>query len=232
VTTLNILSAGAAQGLVAGLAETFRAQTGFDIKGEFGAVGTMADALRNGTRADLIILTTALAARLADEKLVVPSSISNIGEVATALAVRTGDPRVSVGNADDLRQALLMADAIFTPDTKASTAGIHVAKVLVQLGIAHEVAPRMRVFPNGATAMRHLASSDARRPIGCTQSTEIVATDGVDLSGSLPPGYELSTMYAAGVTMRAANARQAQVLINLLTSPAQRELRVGIGFVD
>lgn len=231
MTTLNILSGGAAQGLVSGLAGTFKAQTGFDIQGLFGAVGAMAGSLRDGTPADLVILTAALVATLADEKLVVPYSISDIGQVATALAVRTGDPKVSIGNAADLRQALLTADAIFTPDTKTSTAGIHVAKVLGQLGIADEVAPRMRVFPNGATAMRQLASSDARRPIGCTQSTEIVATNGVALSGSLPPGYELSTMYTAGVTMRAASARQAQALIDLLTSPVQRELRVSLGFI-
>ena len=95
---------------------------------------------------------------------------------------------------------LLAADAIFVPDTKASTAGIHVAKVLAQLGIADEVAARLKIFPNGATAMRELAASDARRPIGCTQSTEIISTNGVMLSGSLPPGCELATMYTAGIT--------------------------------
>ncbi len=112
---------------------------------------------------------------------------------------------------------LLAADAIFVPDTKASTAGIHVAKVLGQLGIADEVAARLKIYPNGATAMRHLAASDAVRPIGCTQSTEIISTEGVMLSGSLPPGCELSTMYTAAVATQAANARQARDLIGLLT---------------
>ena len=39
-----------------------------------------------------------------------------------------------------------------------------------------------------------------RRPVGCTQSTEIISTEGVVLSGSLPPGCELATMYTAAVT--------------------------------
>ena len=230
MTRLNILSGGAAQGLVASLAPKFKALTGLDIEGEFGAVGAMADKLRAGMPADIVVLTAAMIAGLAQEDLVVSASVADIGLVETAIAIRAGDPTVSVGDAAALRDAFLAADAIFVPDTKASTAGIHVAKVLQQLGIADEVAARLKIFPNGATAMRHLAASDAVRPIGCTQSTEIISTKGVMLSGSLPQGCELSTMYTAAVATRAANAQQAQSLIDLLIGADQRELRERAGF--
>ena len=231
MSQLNILSGGAAHGLVASLAPALKAKTGFDISGEFGAVGGMADKLRNGVATDIIILTNALVAKLADEKLVVPSSITDVGLVETALAVRCGDPKVAVNNADDLRSAFLAADAIFVPDTRASTAGIHVAKVLAQLGIAEEVATRLKIYPNGATAMGELAASSSKRPIGCTQSTEIIATKGVEWSGSLPKGCELATMYTAGITTSAAHAGEAQALIELLTSPEAREERARAGFL-
>ncbi len=231
MSSLNILSGGAAHGLVASLAPAFNAKTGFEIKGEFGAVGGMADKLRSGVATDIIILTAALVAKLADEKLVVPSSITDVGVVETALAVRSGDPKVTVGNADDLRAAFLASDAIFVPDIKASTAGIHVAKVLAQLGIADEAAARLKVYPNGATAMRELAASDAKRPIGCTQSTEIISTEGVELSGSLPKGCELATMYTAAVTTSAAHAGEAQTLVRLLTSADAHEERARAGFL-
>jgi molybdate transport system substrate-binding protein len=232
MTTLNILSGGAAQGLVASLAPDFKALTGFEIGGEFGAVGAMADKLRQGTPTDIVILTAKMMADLAGENLVVRASVADIGLVETAIAVRAGDSTVTVDDAASLRAALLAADAIFVPDTKASTAGIHVAKVLQQLGVAGEVAGRLKTFPNGATAMRQLAASDASRPIGCTQSTEIISTPGVILCGSLPPGCELSTMYTAAVTTRAAAARQAQSLIDLLTDARQRELRERAGFLS
>ena len=231
MTALKILSGGAAQGLVGSLAQEFKALTGLDIEGEFGAVGAMADKLRKGTPADIVVLTAAMVADLARESLVVSASISDIGLVETAIAVRTGDPQVTVNDAAALREAFLAADAIFVPDTKASTAGIHVAKVLQQLGIADDVAARLQIFPNGATAMRHLADSDAIRPIGCTQSTEIISTAGVVLSGALPQGCELSTVYTAAVTTAAANARQAQSLIDLLIGADQRELRTRAGFL-
>jgi molybdate transport system substrate-binding protein len=231
MTALRMLSGGAAQSLVASLAAKFKALTGLGIEGEFGAVGAMADKLRKGMPADMVILTAKIIADLAKENLIAGASISDIGLVETAIAVRAGDPLASVNDAGSLRAALLAADAIFIPDTKASTAGIHVAKVLQQLSIADEVAARLRIFPNGATAMRHLAESDAVRPIGCTQSTEIISTKGVVLSGSLPPGCELSTLYTAAVTTRAADPLHARALIDLLIGAEQARLREAAGFL-
>jgi molybdate transport system substrate-binding protein len=232
MNNLSILSGGAAQGLVASLAAIFREQTGFEIAGEFGAVGVMADKLRAGAPTDLVILTKALVAKLADENLVISAAIRDVGSVETALAVRTGDPRLSVSDADDLRKAMLAADAIYVPDTKTSTAGLHIAKVLDQLGIADAVAARLRVYPNGATAMRQLAASDAARPLGCTQSTEIIAASGVELSGALPRGYDLATTYTAGITVQSAHAEAAQALIGLLTATDTAALRSRVGFLE
>jgi molybdate transport system substrate-binding protein len=232
MSALKILSGGAAQGLVASLKPAFKALTGLDIEGEFGAVGAMADKLRGGTPADIVVLTVAMIVDLARENLVVGASVADIGVVETAIAVRAGDPQVTVPDATALREAFLAADAIFVPDTKTSTAGIHVAKILMQLGIADDVADRLKIFPNGATAMRNLAASTAIRPIGCTQSTEIISTSGVTLSGSLPQGCELSTVYTAAVATQAAEAKHAKDLIDLLIGADARELRAHAGFLE
>jgi molybdate transport system substrate-binding protein len=232
MSSLDILSGGAAQRLVASLTPAFNAQTGYDISGEFGAVGVMAAKLRSGTAADLVILTAALLAELADEKLIIASSITDVGLVETALAVRTGDPEPTASDAAGLRVALRGADAIFVPDIKTSTAGIHIAKVLDQLGIADEVADRLHIHPNGATAMRELAASKARRPIGCTQSTEIIGTKGVTLCGPLPPGCELATMYTAAIATAAEHPQQARRLIDLLTGAGQQDQRARAGFIS
>jgi len=230
MSSLKILSGGAAQGLVASVAPKFKAMTGLELEGEFGAVGAMADKLRAGTPADIVVLTAAIIAHLARENLVAGASAADIGLVETAVAIRAGDPQVAVRDAAALREAFLASDAIFVPDTKASTAGIHIAKVLRQLGIADTVAARLNIFPNGATAMRNLAASSAARPIGCTQSTEIIGTAGVILSGSLPRGCELATVYTAAVATQAADAKHAKILIDLLAGADQRELRSRPGF--
>jgi molybdate transport system substrate-binding protein len=228
---LRILSGGAAQGLVAALAPRFKALTGLDIEGEFGAVGTMAGKLEAGTAADLVVLTAAVMTDLVRKGLVAGDTVADIGRVETAIALRAGDPPVSISDAAWLRRALLGADAIFVPDTRASTAGIHVAAVLDRIGIAAEVAPRLKIFPNGATAMRHLAASDAATAIGCTQSTEIINTPGVVLCGALPPGYGLETVYSAGVTSQSRQVVSAKRLIALLIAADHSELRERAGFL-
>lgn len=232
MNTLKILSGGAAQGLADALMSEFNAITGWTIEGEFGAVGIMADKLRAGTSADVVVLTTAVLKALTHQNLIDPTTIRNVGLVETAVAVRGGDPHIRIDSAEAIRNALLASDAIFVPDTKSSTAGIHVAKMLNDLGIADQVAARLREFPNGATAMLNLAASASSCPIGCTQTTEILNTPGLTLIGSLPHGYELTTMYAAALTATTAHAAIGQAFIDLLTAGIHRALRRKTGFQD
>jgi molybdate transport system substrate-binding protein len=231
MTDLKILSGGAAQGLVHRLAPAFKKISGADISGEFGAVGAMALKLRDGTPADIVILTEALIAELTQQGYVAGEAF-NVGKVETAVAIRMGDAAITVTNADDLRHAFLDADEIYVPDTQTSTAGIHVAKVLAKLGIAEKVAGRLKIFPNGTTAMGKLALSTAKKAIGCTQATEILNTSGVQLMGALPLGYDLATTYTAAVTSRASDAKAARQLIDLLVDPQNRDLRTQLGFGD
>ena len=230
--TLRILSGGAAQGVVNALAPEFQTETGYAIDGTFGAVGAMRAKLRSGEPADLMILTSALIADLAREGYLVGASAADLGEVQTAVAVRAGDAATAIGDADALRLALLKADAIYFPDPEQATAGIHFAGVLEKLGIRGELAGRLRTFPNGATAMRELAASTAARPIGCTQTTEILNTPGVTLVAPLPKGCDLATVYTAAVCASAAHPEPAQLFVALLTSERAREVRARVGFIS
>lgn len=232
MSVLTILSGGAAQGLIASLAPRFEALTGWTIDGAFGAVGTMAARLRAGSDTDAVLLTAALIDELKAEGLIAASSIKAVGAVETALAVRAHDTISPASDAASLRDVLLAADAIFVPDTAASTAGIHVMKVLRRLGIADQVASRLKVYPNGATAMRHLAASDAAHPIGCTQATEIIATPGLKLAGTLPNEFALRTTYTAAVTTRTARAAIARSFVDLLAGREQLPLRAKAGFAE
>lgn len=227
---LTLLSGGAAQGLVDALAPQFKAQYGCSIEGTFGAVGAMRSKLLAGAPADLVILTSALVAELAGQGHVVAGSAVDVGTVLTSIAVLSGSPVPSVGNADDLRTALSAASEIYFPDPQQATAGIHFAKVIERLGLAVQVKDRVRTFPNGATAMRALAAATTANPIGCTQVTEILNTPGVQLVAPLPPGFELATVYTAGVCTAARLPAEARTLAALLAGDAARAARERAGF--
>ncbi len=228
---LGILSGGAAQGLVEALRPTFEAATGCTIEGTFGAVGAMRARLLGGAPADLVILTRALIDDLARDGHVAAATVADLGTVETAIAVRRGDAPPPVGDAPALRAALLDSDAIHFPDPEQATAGIHFDKVLRQLGIRDEVAARLKTAPNGATAMRELAASTSRRPIGCTQATEILSTPGIALVGPLPPGCALATVYTAATATKAEAPAEAAQLVTMLTNATSRESRRRLGFV-
>jgi len=104
-------------------------------------------------------------------------------------------------------------------------------KVLHGLGIAETVASKLRPFPNGNTAMNAMAACEDPHVIGCTQVTEILITQGVDLVANLPLEFELATMYTAGVRSTSTCAVQAQAMIDILTSAEHADLRAKGGFL-
>ena len=229
---MKLLSGGAAHGLVAAVTPQFTSKTGWRIDGDFGAVGGMAVRLRDGAAVDVMILTAALIDELTREGLLQTGSAAAIGAVETAIAVRAGDELPAIGDENALRGALLAAEAIFVPDIVSSTAGIHVARVLTAMGIFDRVRGRLKIFPNGAAAMRELAGSKAKRAIGCTQSTEIIVTPGLTLVGPLPPACALATVYSAAITARPSDAAVARSLIELLVGREHRAVRQRAGFLD
>lgn len=229
-TQLDLLSAGAAQGLVAALRETFAAATRADVHGTFGAVGTIREKLDAGTHCDVVILTAAMLDALAREGRVQPDTIAPLGRVRTGIAVRDGDPLPDIGTPAALGAAFRAARAIYVPDTERATAGIHFVDVLRRLGIHDEVVPRLAVHPNGATAMRELAHASGSGHIGCTQITEIRNTEGVALVGPLPLEFELATVYSAAVHVDARDPVIARRFVEMLSGVASQPLRRDCGF--
>jgi len=227
---VHILSGGAAKGVVAGLEREFAAKTGAGISGSYGAVGAMKEKLLAGEPCDVVILTAALIEELTAAGHLVAGSGAPLGRVRTGVAVRSGDPVPDVSTPEALAAALCAARGIYFPDPHRATAGIHFANVLRKLGIYDSVAPYLRPYPNGATAMAQMAQSTDPQLIGCTQVTEIRYTEGVTLVDVLPAEFELATVYSAAVCTNAANREAAQVLVDMLSGSASAELRSKGGF--
>jgi molybdate transport system substrate-binding protein len=223
---LHLLGAGASKGLVTDL------QPGFatEIVTFFNAVGAIRDKFLAGEPCDVVILSTALLDDLDRRGLLLAKSAAPIGTVRTGVAVPAGHPEPSIATGEDLKAALLASRGIYVPDPDGSTAGIHVMHVLRQLGIEQAVRPQLRPFPNGATAMRHLAEAPEANAIGCTQITEIKYSAGLTLVGPLPEPHGLSTIYAAAVAKRTLHPDTAQAFVALLTGPASRDRRLASGF--
>lgn len=230
MATIRILSGGAAQAVVERITPVFERDTGHTVTAEFSAVGAMAAKLVAGEPADIVILTAALIDELTAKDWVVPGPRGDLGRVGTGVAVRAGAPLPNVSNIPALRGNMLAATCIVCPDPAVATAGKVVMAVLERLGIADEVRPRMRYFPNGYAAMGALASGSGALELGITQITEILANKGVTLAGPLPHELQAKTVYSAGLAVRAQQPRAAREFLARLTAPAARPIFAAAGF--
>lgn len=230
-TALHLLSGGAAQGIVRQVAPAFEQAHGVHLHGGFGAVGAMKQKLLEGAPCDVLILTQALIDGLTQSGQVRAGTAHALGTVMTSVAVKSGQKHPPVHDGESLRQALSSASGIYFPDPKLATAGIHFMKVLTDLGIAQSLSDRLRVYPNGATAMKAMAECDDPHVMGCTQITEILITEGIECVADLPPGYELATVYTAAVCSASPSATLAAQFIEALTGQAAQAWRRQAGFL-
>jgi molybdate transport system substrate-binding protein len=232
MTTLHILSGGAAFGLVSKLEAQFKASSSCTLAGIYSAIGAMRDQLVAGAPCDVVILSAALIAELEASGHVMAGSARALGKVRTGVAVKAGAAQPAVNSPHQLKAALLAARGIYFPDPVKATAGIHFMSVMKALGIEGDVVHKLRPYPNGATAMAEMAKCSELGLIGCTQVTEILYTPGVNLVAVLPKEFELATVYTAAVSSKAANPSQAAALVALLSSTDVAALRLAGGFED
>ena len=230
MTTLQLLSTGAAKGLFAALQAKFEAECGVHLAGQFGAVGAMREALLSGADCDLMVRTDAILRALAQDGHLRADTIRPLGRVKTSVAALAGQALPMVGTPETFKAALLTAEAIYFPDPERANAGIHFAGVRRTLGIHGRLALRLRPFANGATAIREMAAAGLPSAIGCTQVSEILYSPGVQLAGTLPVEFELATVYSAAASRRARGPALVERVIALLTSTQTQALRSQGGF--
>jgi molybdate transport system substrate-binding protein len=225
---VNVMSAGAARGLVEVIQQGYERDAGVALAVTYGAVGTIRELLVSGAPCDVVVLTPAILGPLERDGRIDARTRAPLGKVHTGIAVKDGASVPAIGDAAALREALLAAQALYVHDPERATAGIHCVAMLKRLGIAGEMAARLRPFAHGAAAMQALARSTERNAIGCTQVTEIRYTSGVVLVGTLPAPFELATLYEAATAAGASDA--ARAFATFLTGPGTRALRQSGGF--
>jgi molybdate transport system substrate-binding protein len=230
LATLNIFSAGAAQAVVAQIAQNFERDTGDRVAAAYGAVGAMHARISTGEPADVIVLTAALIDDLIGKGLVVPGSRIDLGKVGTGVAVREGTALPDVRTVEALRGNIRAATRVYCPDPAVATAGKVVLGLLDRLGVAEQVKPRLHFFPNGNTAMAYLAEHGGSLDMGITQITEIIPSKGVTFVGPLPAAVQTITVYSVGLAAGSAQPDLAKAFIERLTGAPGRPLLKQAGY--
>lgn len=230
MSSVTVLSAGAGESLVRAVREQ---DPTADVVASFGPVGAIAERLRGGEHCDLFISSDRGMQELIEAGELDATSVRDLGWVPTGLAVRTDDTVPDVSSAEALQEVVRGARVLFFPDPVKSTAGAHFSGVLQDIGRSGRIGDDLSTHPNGATAMRALAAHDGSAPVlGCTQVTEILQVEGVELAGPLPAPYDLDTRYQCALLGHAVDPESAGALHDALTGAGSSSLREALGFVQ
>jgi molybdate transport system substrate-binding protein len=225
-----VFTPGAVQTIVKEVAKTYEQKTGNTVRFEFGTAGAIAKRVTDGERGDVVIATAGDLATLAKSGQVVDGSIHGLGAMGVGVAVRKGAPKPDIHDTAAFKASMLAARSImFADPAKGGQSGIHVAKVLKDLGIEEEVRPRLQLRDRGPDGIKEVAAGTIE--IGLGQISEILANPDVDFVGPLPAQIQGLVMFSAGLHASAKDNRAALELIDMLVAPAAHERFRHAGFI-
>jgi len=229
VAKLKVLCARSMHQVVGTLADGFRRTSGHEVEIDFATVGALAKKLDAGDRADVVISSTAAIDRLENADALVAGSRTDIATTRIGVAVRDGSTAPDISSPQAFRQALIAARAIaFSDAAVGGSAGVHLARLFVELGLADEIKRKGMPQQSGGEVAARVASGEA--DIGMTLIAEIVPVKGARVAGPLPPPLGNDAAYCAAV-MRACGVPDAgRAFIATLTDPAHRKAWQAAGF--
>ena len=225
---LKVLSAGAAKAAVVPLVEAFARASGHNVDIDFATMGLIQQKLKQGERADVLILAAEVAEVLAKSGAIVPASRKALAKVGVGVAVGENARVPDISTAAAFRQTLLDAKSIVMIDPALGTSGKHLVEVYQKLGITDALKPKMRYGPGG-----YIVEPVGRGEVelGLHQISEILPVKGVKLVGPLPPELQKWTVYVGAVTPTSASADAARDLIAYLSGFQSKATYLAKGFV-
>lgn len=200
--TLRILSASAVRQAITRCAELFHGATGTGASARFDTSGAILRRLGAGEACDVVASSLDSLEELSASGLLGGAPVV-VGVSRVALGVRTGEAAPDISTLESFTQTLRAAPVIVRGDPAGGgTAGNHLQKVFERLGLIEETAGRTVLRVGGYNVMKEVA--EGRAPFGLTQSTEIVAVEGVEIGAWLPEEVQLTTRYAVALGRDAA----------------------------
>lgn len=181
---------------------------------------TIANQLRRGVPADVVIMNRAGLNDLIAEGRIVSGTDRDLAQTYLGLAVRSGAPKPDIHSVDALKQTLLRAQSVALD---SSTTGIYVTtKLFPQLGIAAEMTKKTKTSGAGS-----VATGDAE--ISVQPISEQLPVKGIDIVGKIPDEVQYVAVFSAALVSSSNQRDAAMRLIGFLTSERAADAIRGSG---
>ena len=210
---VRLFSTLALRGALVQLAEQYEAAKGVKLDADFAPTVGLLKRLREGEKADVLILTREGLDELVAGGTVVASSKIDLARSYVGIAVKAGERHPDISTEKALVSALLAARSVAY--SKIGASGIYFAELIQKLGIAAEVNAKATVTA-GFTAER-LVTGEA--DLAVQQLSELKQVAGVELVGPIPHRLQTAAIFTAGRMVSSENAAEADTLLKYLVSP-------------
>jgi molybdate transport system substrate-binding protein len=213
----RVLSAAAMQSVFKEIRDEFQRTSGYRLLIHYGTVGAVNEWTVAGEEADLVISSSRSMRWLVHQGKIQAVSQTTICQTGIGIVTAAGI-ELSVSSVEDFKRALLAAKAIVYADpARGGAAGIHVAKIIGQLGLTEQLKPKLRLAAGGDVTEVTLSLGPGA--LGITQISEIADKPQAQLVGPLPVELQNYTVFVAGVPTNGPQSEGAAALLKFLRSP-------------
>lgn len=171
--------------------------------------------MKSGQVYDAVIIASDSLDELIDTGRILAGSRSDIARSGVGVMVRSGGPKPDISSGDAVKRALLAAKSV---GISTGPSGVYLSSLFQRLGVAEQVAPKLRVPPSGGQIADLVAKGEVE--LGFQQIAEIVDAKGADYVGPLPDDIQRITVFAGGVHSGAQEPDVARAFLRFLAQPA------------
>jgi molybdate transport system substrate-binding protein len=210
--SIKILSGGAMKSLMVDVAPLFERAGGAKVEIKFALTSVLKKEIEDGAAFDIALLPRPELDALAEAGKIAAGTQTDITRSAVGLAVRAGAPKPDIGTVEALRQTLQRARTIGYSD---GPSGAYIADLLVRLGIAEEMRPKIRLTSRPVAEI--VAEGEAE--VGMQQIVAILPVKGAELVGPLPGELQNIIVYATGLAPGSRQSGTARALVAFMATP-------------
>jgi molybdate transport system substrate-binding protein len=217
---IKVLSTTAMKMVFEELSPAFERATGNRLDVTLGPSLRLEKQIGEGEVADVAIVSASGVRDLVEQGRLVNGSAVEVAKSSIGVAVSKGAPKPDLSTAEGFKRAMLAAKSIAcSRPVGGGQSGVHLAKVFADLGITEQMQAKAKYGAGGAGGLAGLVLLRGEADIGIQQMAELMAVDGIDVVGPLPPEIQMVTPFVAAIPTNAPYAAAGRAVIAFLTTP-------------
>lgn len=216
---LKVLSNGPLKPVLPGLIEKFQRECGVTVQLEFAPGLVIADRVRNGEAADVLIIPPDENRDLSEAGILLPEHSEVVARIGIGIFVREDIVAPDISDPAAFQQAILASDSVIHVNVGS---GIVFGDLLQRLGITEIM--KEKIVCVGPGFLLDGVLNGTGNDMGAAPMSRILdpAVTGLKLVGPLPAEYQFYSVLSATVMAATPALDAAKQFIKFLMSPASK----------